>query len=87
MMSGNSKNNYMVNMVMNTVKSGATKDLFHYCPFSGIFILRNVTMKGDVLFSIYPSGIYRFFFKIFDEVDDQILLVKLSYDLKNWKLQ
>lgn len=73
----------MINTVINTVKSSATVKLFHKCPFFGDFVMNNVVLKGDVLFSIYPTGIYRFFIKIFDDLDDQILLIKLTYDLKN----
>lgn len=81
-MAGGKRSNYMINMVINTVKSGTTAEIFHPCPFSGKFDLKNVTLKGEQLLSIYPTGTYRINLKIYDEIDDNILTVRVSFDLK-----
>jgi hypothetical protein len=83
MMAGTARSNYMTNLIVNMVKSTATEKLFHKCPFSGSMNLSNIALAGDVFFSIYPSGIYQLFLKIFDDIDPQIVFVKLTYDLKN----
>lgn len=84
LVNGTARSNYMTTMIINTVKTSATETLFHNCPFSGSIVLSNVILKADAMFSIYPSGVYQLFFKIYDDVDPQILLVNLTYDLKNW---
>lgn len=83
LMAGESKSNYMTNMIINTFKSSVTTEIFHKCPFLGKISLLNVTLKAEPMLSIYPTGVYRIVIKAYDDIDDNILTLKLSFDLKN----
>lgn len=81
-MAGTSRSNYMITMLVNTIKSSATENIFHKCPFDGKIVLTNVTMKNQKLLMIYPSGNYRFVIKVNDDWDDEIFLINIAYKLE-----
>lgn len=83
LMDGSAKSNYMTKFVINTVKESGAEELFHECPFEGVFHIKNMTMKNDKLLSIFPNGNYRFDIKAADENNVEILFIRLFLELMN----
>lgn len=81
-MAGTTKPNQMVKLIFNTVKESIPQ-LFHKCPFEGRFEVHNITMKNGKFLSIYPSGKYRMNIKLYDEIDDEIIFIKVVLELRN----
>lgn len=49
--------NVFMKSVIDELKTNS--EVFHPCPFVGILEVKNLEMKDDKFYAIYPSGVYR----------------------------
>lgn len=82
-MAGTTKSNYMINLLVSTIKDSTSKELFHKCPYEGKIELMKISMKNDKLFSIIPSGNYKIRVEIMDGNSAGLFTVELVVDLHN----